>query len=153
MTTPVPDEHASHLIRSEERLTAGVRRVPYSRVRLEKFVVTETRTVTVEVRREEVRLVHLDLDSDAGTDAADGSQVVDSADGSVERWLTLCEERVAITTEVVPVERVRLQVDTVTVEREVTEPVRREEVVVETVGTTATGDDLTAGGTTEGVRV
>jgi stress response protein YsnF len=152
MTAPAPDDHGAHLIRSEERLTAGVRRVPYSRVRLEKFVVTETRTVTVEVRREEVRLVHLDPAPDAGTDVADGSPAAGAADGPVDRWLTLSEERVAITTEVVPVERVRLQVDTVTVEREVTEPVRREEVVVETMDTTPTGDELSAG-TTGGGRV
>lgn len=113
-----------YLIRSEERLNVGTRRVPSGRVRLEKYVVTETRTISVEVSREEVRLVHLDLaDLDGG-----GAEAASDAE---ERWLVVSEEQVVINKVVVPLERVRLQRNTVVVDRDVTEQVRRERIDVE----------------------
>lgn len=139
-----PDNTRAPLVRSEERLRADVHRVPYARVRLEKFVVTETRTVTVEVRREEVRVVHLDALDSAGA----GDAVAEGRDDSADRWLTLSEERVAITTEVVPVERVRLQIDTVTGEREVTGDVRVERFALQTIDP-STGDTVSTGAPTE----
>lgn len=141
---PDPDDPRAQLVRSEERLRTDVHRVPYARVRLEKFIVTETRTVTVEVRREEVRLVHLDATGPAGT----ADTVAAGPGQGVDRWLTLSEERVAITTEIVPIERVRLQIDTVTGERDVTAEVRVEQFAFETVDP-STGDILSTGAPTE----
>ena len=112
---------------SEERLAVTTVRVPARRVRLEKYVVTETRTFTVEVSREEVRLVDVALTE---ADPAGGSATADTADSG--RWMTLSEERVVVTTETVPVERVRLDVTTVVEERDVTEDLRREEITVDT---------------------
>jgi stress response protein YsnF len=53
---------------SAERLQVGRERVPTRIARLQKFIVTEQRTITVEVRHEEARLVYEDLP--AGEDAA-----------------------------------------------------------------------------------
>jgi uncharacterized protein (TIGR02271 family) len=112
------------LIRSEERLDITTSRVPSGRVRLEKFVVTETRTVIVEARREEVRVVRLDVDEAVAAGSAD-------TDEDPQRWLTLHEERVVVATEVVPVERVRLDVRTVVEHRDVTAELRSERVAFE----------------------
>ncbi|MEO5832358.1 MAG: DUF2382 domain-containing protein [Nakamurella sp.] len=109
------------LIRSEERLGVSTVRVPSRRVRLEKYVVTETRTITVQVSREEVRLVEVEwADPTATRDA------LDPADA--RRWLTVSEEQVVVTTTVVPVERVRLDVTEVTEGRTLTGELRRERV-------------------------
>ncbi len=143
------DRPPDGLIRSEERLDVSTRRVPSRRVRLEKFVVTETRTVEVEVSHEEVRLVYLDISADradsagspaspgsAGSPGSSGRPTTDlppaAADASdTGRWLTVSEERIVVSKEVVPVERVRLQINTVTEQRNVTEDVRREEIRLE----------------------
>ena len=112
--TPAPSGPA--LILSEERLAVSTVRVPDRRVRLEKFVVSETRTVTVRLDREEYRLVEMPVDDDAPSAPQDDPH----------RWLTLSEERVVVTTEVVPVARVRLAVATVSTDRDVTGDVRRD---------------------------
>ncbi|WP_111766184.1 DUF2382 domain-containing protein [Nakamurella deserti] len=112
---------------SEERLAISTVRVPSRRVRLEKYVVTETRTITVQVSREEVRLVDVDL-PDAGP--VDEHAPAGSS-GDADRWLTLSEERVVVTTETVPVERVRLEVSTVVEDRVVTDEIRREQIALE----------------------
>lgn len=115
-----------YLIRSEERLQVSTVPVRARRVRLEKYVVTETRTITVQVSREMVRLVDMDLDDDPT--GAPTPTTTDGTADDVGRWLALHEERVAITTEVVPVERVRLAVYSVTEQQDVTDSVRREHV-------------------------
>lgn len=138
MTTPAAGSAAEsrYLVRSEERLDVHTIQVPVGRARLEKFLVSETRTVTVEVTHEEVRLVRYDADG-AATDAggrplnpvhpavAPGADTNEFGNGrnhgNPGRWLTLSEERVIITREVVAVERVRLQVDTITEQQDVTE--------------------------------
>jgi stress response protein YsnF len=102
---------------SEERLHVGTRQRRV-RMRLERYTVTEEVTVTVPVKREEVRLVrdgYVEDDTPLGL-AADGESVV------------LVEEEPAVTREVVPRERVRLVTETVSEEATVIEPVRREEI-------------------------
>ena len=58
------------LVRSEERLNVSTQRFTTGRARLEKYLITETRTITVEVTREEVRLVHDDTSPTAPADPA-----------------------------------------------------------------------------------
>lgn len=108
---------------SEERLVATTERVPRTRVRLRKVVVTEERTLTVPVRREEYRLVREPI--------ADGVAVPGGSIESTEQEVVLYEERVIVTTEVVPVERVRLLKEDVVEERRVTGTVRRERIEVQ----------------------
>ena len=121
------------MIRSEERLRPRTELVPTRTARLEKYVVTEQRTITVEVRHEEVRLVYDDLPT--GAHAA-GPQ--DAASRRAPEFV-LSEERVEVRKVVVPVERVRLVVDTVTEQREVTDSVRSERIVAESTVAGADG--------------
>ena len=115
------------MTRSEEHLVAGTPEVEATRVRLRKYVVTETATVQVPVRREEVRLEH-----EPAPDPGPGGSVADVTDaGDVtdeQRDMILRAERPVVTTETVPVEHVRLGKDTVTGTETVTGEVRREEI-------------------------
>ena len=105
------------MTRSEERLVAGTVREPVTKVRLRKYLVTEQRQVTVPVTREEVRLEEVPVT--APEPAEDTTDVV------------LHAEQPVVTTETVPVERVRLTKQTVRDEQTVTAPVRREEIEYE----------------------
>jgi uncharacterized protein (TIGR02271 family) len=105
---------------SEERLRVETERVPRSRVRLQKVVVTEQRTVTVALRREEYRLVREAI--------ADGEPVPGGSIGPAEQEVVLYEERAVVTTEVVPVERIRLVKEEVVDTREISSQVRRERI-------------------------
>ena len=104
------------MTRSEERLVATTRREPVRRVRLRKYQVTEERQVTVPVTREEVRLE--EVPADAPPEPADGPVVLHA-------------ERPVVTTETVPVERVRLAKATVRGEETVTGTVRKERIDLE----------------------
>ena len=110
---------------SAERLRVGRERVPTRVARLQKFIVTEQRTITVEVRHEEARLVYEDVP--AGEDAE--ALLTRRADAAPE--LVLHEEQIQVTTRVVPVERVRAVVEQVTERREVSGEVRVERVEVQ----------------------
>ena len=111
-----------YLIRSEEQLQVRTDRVVSGYARLEKFVVTETRTITVEVSHEEFRLVrNPPTDPGAAPLQLDATGQNNSAD-----WLYLSREEVLVTKRVVPLERIRLEVFPVTDQRTITEPVRKE---------------------------
>lgn len=119
---PQPDASSSpgdHLVLSEERLRVSTTRVPSGWARLEKFLVTETQTITVEVTHEEVRVVR-------GPGPQDGSALPPNPGQNGARWMPVCREEVVISKRVVPVERVRLEVYPVTEQRQVTEELRKE---------------------------
>ncbi|TDS80681.1 uncharacterized protein (TIGR02271 family) [Amnibacterium kyonggiense] len=118
---PVPEPGV--MTASEERLHVETERVPRTRVRLRKVVVTEQRTLTVPVRREEYRLIREPI--------IDGEPVAGGAVGPEEQEVVLHEERIVLTTEVVPVERVRLVKEDVVEQREVTGEVRLERIELE----------------------
>ncbi|SNY42655.1 DUF2382 domain-containing protein [Paractinoplanes atraurantiacus] len=103
------------MTRSEERLVTGVRKEPVTKVRLRKHLVTEERQITVPVTREEVHLERVPVDA-PDVPAPD---------------TTLYAERPVVTTEKVPVERVRLRKQTVTDEETVTAPVHKEQIEFE----------------------
>jgi len=108
-----------YLTRSEEQLHVGTARVETGRARLRKVVVTEQQTVTVPVTREEVRVVREPIAPGEAVDATIGDAATD---------VVLTEERVVVNKEAVPVERVRLDTESVTEQREVTEAVRMEQI-------------------------
>jgi uncharacterized protein (TIGR02271 family) len=113
------------LVRSEEQLHVRTQSVPAGYARLEKYLVTETKTVTVEVTHEEVRLVHEPV--------ADGGRLPNSTRPSdpasdAGRWMILSREEVVVTKRTVPMERVRLDVYSVTEQREVTAEIRKEQI-------------------------
>jgi uncharacterized protein (TIGR02271 family) len=111
------------MTRSEERLHVGTENVETGRARLRKYVVTEEQNVTVPVTREEVRLEREPI-TEANVDhAMDGPALSDE-----EHEMVLNEERVVVDKETVPVERVKLDTETVTENRRVSEDVRKEQI-------------------------
>jgi len=111
------------MTRSEERLRAGTERVEAGRARLRKYVVTDTEQVEVPVSREEVRLEREPV-TEANRDAAySGGDITEE-----EHEVTLHQERPVVQTEAVPVERVRLDKETVTDTETVSGEVRKERV-------------------------
>ena len=119
-------DHTVDVVLAEERLTAGTRTVERGRVRVAKRVVVEERTVTVQVRREELVVEHLP----AGSGTLDEAPARTTGGPVLE--LTLAEEEVEVVTRVVPRERVRVYVDTVSSTEAVEATVAREEAAVET---------------------
>jgi uncharacterized protein (TIGR02271 family) len=117
-----PDLNTVDVVRSEEQLRVSTVPVPKERIRFEKVIVTEEKTVTVTVRREELRIVREPVE--AGTDRTTPGGQEPAADLD----LVLHEERIITTTEVVPVERVRVRVTQVTEDLPVTDTVRKERV-------------------------
>ena len=105
------------MTRSEERLVAHTEQEPVEKVRLRKYLVTEERQITVPVTREEVRLERVPADApDADDDDITPTDVI------------LHAQQPVVTTETVPVERVRLGKETVTEDETITRPVRKERI-------------------------
>ena len=129
------------LVRSEEQLNVDKERVESGQVRLRKYVVNETETVEVPVEREEVRLTREPI-----SEADRANYRGDIADG--EASVTLHEERVNVTKESVPVEKVSLNKETVRGTERVSEELAKERIETEgdivdgTQGCHAEGRDL-----------
>jgi len=114
------------MTRSEEELRVGTEAGERGRVRLRKYVTTEQVQQTVPVQREEVRVEREPI-TDANLDAATSGPDISEA----EHEVTLREEEPVVEKRAVPKERVRLDTDTVTEERQVGEEVRKEQIEVE----------------------
>ena len=114
------------MTRSEEQLTVGTARQEAGRVRLRKFVTTEQVQQTVPVQREEVR-----IEREPITDANVGQALDGPAISEEEHEVVLHEERPVVQKEAVPVERVRLDKETITEEATVTDEVRKEQIEVD----------------------
>jgi len=108
---------------SEERLNVGTQRVETGRARLRKYVVTENVTRTVPVTHEEAV-----IEREPITDANIGNAMDGPAISEEEHEVTLHGEQAVVTKEAVPVERVRLNTQTVTEQQQVTDTVRKEQV-------------------------
>jgi uncharacterized protein (TIGR02271 family) len=114
------------MTRSEEELRVGTADRERGRARLRKYVVEEQVTQTVPVRREEVRVEREPI-TDANVGAAtDGPEISEE-----QHEVVLHEEEPVAEKRVVPKERVRLDKDVRTEQREVSDTVRREEVDVD----------------------
>ena len=114
------------MTRSEEELRVGTSQRERGRVRLRKYVTTEHEQITVPVQREEVRIEREPI-TDANLDAATSGPAISEE----EHEVTLREETPVVEKRVVPRERVRLDTETVTDERQVSEEVRKEQIEVE----------------------
>jgi uncharacterized protein (TIGR02271 family) len=118
----------SAMTRSEEQLRVGTAKTEVGRARLRKFVVTENVTQTVPVSREEVRIEREPItDANLG-DAMDGPAISEE-----EHEVVLHAEQPVVQKEAVPVERVRLDKETVTEQAQVNETVRKEQIEMEGV--------------------
>jgi uncharacterized protein (TIGR02271 family) len=117
------------MTRSEEELRVGKTQRESGRARLRKYVVTDEVTETVPVQREEVR-----IEREPITDANVGNAMDGPAISEEEHEVVLHEEEVVAEKRAVPKERVRLDKDTVTEERQISEEVRREEIDIDDSG-------------------
>ena len=133
-------EPVADLILSAEVARPGVRQVTAGTVRIGKRIVTETRTVTVEVRREELYVERtaapeVPLDLADGADGADGAVGANaSAPGAPGQGpvlvLALLEEVPEVVIRVVATERVSVFVDRVEGTETVDTDLRHEEVAL-----------------------
>jgi uncharacterized protein (TIGR02271 family) len=114
------------MTRSEEELRVGTQTRERGRARLRKYVTTEQQTVTVPVSREEVRVEREPI-TDANLDAATSGPDISEE----EHEVTLHEETPVVEKRAVPKERVRLDTETVTEDRQVSEDVRKEQIEVD----------------------
>jgi Domain of unknown function (DUF2382)/PRC-barrel domain len=125
----------SAMTRSEERLAVGTERVPTTRARVVKYVVTEEVQITVPIRREEVRVEHVPLDAPE----VPGESLTEAQPGvpgggtqtALPGEIILHTERPVVTVEVVPVERVRLRTEVIEGQETITDQVQREQIVLE----------------------
>jgi len=121
------------MTRSEEQLRVRTEQAATTRVRLVKYVVTEEVQVTVPVRREEVRLEEVPVDSpDPGPGeslAPEGRHAAAGTDLPDE--IVLHREEPVVSVRVVPAERVRLRTDVVEGQARVSGQVQREQIVVD----------------------
>jgi uncharacterized protein (TIGR02271 family) len=108
---------------SEEQVAVGTQTREAGRARLRKHVVTENVTQTVPVQREEARVVREPITDDNRPAAESGPEISEE-----EHEVVLHEERPVVEKEAVPVERVRLDTETVTDDVTVSEDVRKEKV-------------------------
>ena len=114
------------MTRSEEEVRIGTADRERGRARLRKYVVTEQVQKTVPVRREEVRIEREPItDANVG-DATSGPEI-----SSEEHEVVLHEEEPVAEKRAVPKERVRLDKDVQTEERQVSDTVRKEEIEVD----------------------
>ncbi len=97
------------ITRSEEQLRTTTETVVVRRLRLRKYIVTEERTITVQLRREEFRIEEVPP-TDPGVPAPAGREGADTylSGEDHEATMVLYAERPLISTEVVPVERIHL---------------------------------------------
>jgi uncharacterized protein (TIGR02271 family) len=114
------------MTRSEEELRVGTADRESGRVRLRKYVVEDEVTQTVPVRREEVRVEREPITDANVDDATSGPEI-----SSEEHEVVLREEEVVAEKRAVPKERVRLDKDVETDEREVSETLRKEQIDID----------------------
>ena len=122
------------MTRSEEQLRVGTETAEVGRARLRKYVTTERETVSVPVSREEVR-----LEREPITEANRGNAYDGPAISEEEHEVVLHAERPVVDVEAVPVERVRLDKETVTGTERVAGEVRKEQIEMDGVDDTVTG--------------
>ncbi|MEX3508229.1 PRC and DUF2382 domain-containing protein [Kocuria carniphila] len=117
------DRDDASVVRHEEQLKVGTQERETGRARLRKYVVTDHETVDVPVEREEVSVER--------TPIRDG-QARTGTIGEEEVEVSLHEERPVVEKEVVAVEEVGLNKETVRDTQRVEADVRKEQVDVET---------------------
>ncbi len=126
---PTDDQLPDEMIRSEEQLHVSTVFRPAEMVRIRKVVVTEEVTVTVSLRREEIRIEHLPVTAEVSDTDLAALSAQAAATQSAE--LVLLEEQPVVEKRVVPYERVRFSKQIVTEERQVTDQVRKERITTD----------------------
>ena len=110
---------------SAEVAHVAVERIPVESVRISKRVVTETRTITVQVRREELHLERRALTTPADADSTPGRP--DDRGPEPILVLVLHEEVPEVVKRIVAVEEIRVFIDDVQSTETVATSLRHEE--------------------------
>ncbi|MBO1768330.1 YsnF/AvaK domain-containing protein [Allobranchiibius sp. GilTou38] len=108
----------------EEQLRTGTRRRPSTKVRFRKVVITEEQTITVSVRREELRVDRMDITGDSPDSDTEWVE-------QQEHVMVLHAEVPVFTMQTRPVESVRITVERVAGQQEVADQVRTEHIAVD----------------------
>lgn len=124
--TGASDDDGAEVVLREEQLRIGTEWVAVERVRLVRTVVTETVTLRVQRRREELRVERLPVRDGAPGPAGD----LPGGAPPEPLVIVLHQEEPEVTLRTVPVERVRVHVDRRTRQQPVRAELRREEVEV-----------------------
>jgi len=111
------------MTRSEEELRVGTAPRERGRARLRKYVVAENVETTVPVQREEPRVEREPITDENIDQAMSGPEISEA-----EHEVVVREEEPVVEKRTVPKERVRLEKDTATEERPVSEDVRKERI-------------------------
>ncbi|WP_297189353.1 PRC and DUF2382 domain-containing protein [uncultured Corynebacterium sp.] len=111
---------SNDIILEKEKLNVGTERVASGEARLRKYQVEETETVEVPVTREEVRIERTPISPEEAKNYV-GSD-------ATEATVTLHEDKVNLTKESVPVERVSLGTEQIQETRTVTDTVKHDEI-------------------------
>ncbi|QHC68872.1 DUF2382 domain-containing protein (plasmid) [Rathayibacter sp. VKM Ac-2759] len=130
MSDPGPrtaGEEPITVVRSEERLDVTTVWTPTERLRVRKVIVTEERTITVTLRREE-----LVIEREALETLPDGADLGSQESAPEPITLVLHAEEPVLTTRVIPVERVHVMIDRIVAMQSATEEVRKERVDIQT---------------------
>ena len=114
------------MTRSEEELRVGTTQRESGRVRLRKYVETEEVEQTVPVQREEVRIEREPITDDNRDAALSGPDISEE-----EHEVVLHEEEIVAEKQTVPKERIRVETDQVTDERQVSDTLRKEQIDVD----------------------
>lgn len=125
----------SAMTRSEETLHLDKQTETIGKARLRKYIVTENVTQTVPVSHEEVRIEREPVTDANRGDAVSGGDITEEV-----HEVELKGERVAVSKETVPVERVRIDTDTVTEDQEVSEQLRKEQIEADSDGINGSED-------------
>lgn len=124
---PATGRGDEEMVRSEERLRVGTEEHESGRARLRKIVVTENVTTTVPITHEEVRVVREPI-KPGDRNVGRGTM------GNAETEVILHAEEAVVRKEAVPVERVHLETEKVTEQKEVSADVRKEQVEYDAPG-------------------
>lgn len=122
-TAPVTRSEDSAMTRSEEQVRVGTQTRETGRAVLRKHIVTENVSQTVPVSHEEAKVVHEPITPENYDRSVDGPEITEAV-----HEVTLHEEVPVVDKKVVPVERVRLNTETVTEQQTVSTDVRKEQI-------------------------
>ena len=132
-TPPAGDQDQVEVTLSEEELVVDKQQAVVERVRLRKVIVEEDVTVTVTLRREELRVEREAVPADTPVARGDGDAQL--SDGELV-FVLLAEEPV-VRKRVVPTERIRVARDTVVEHERIDAQVRKERAEVDSTPTTS----------------
>ncbi|WP_026403245.1 MULTISPECIES: DUF2382 domain-containing protein [Actinomadura] len=134
----------TEIVRCEEQIHVGTERHEAGRVRVRKWIETETVERTVPCTHDEIK-----IDREPITGAQPGTRVTITED---DKEIVLYEERPVVTKEAVPVERVRVRTEQVQDEQTVRSELRKERVEVTREGEAGRSRDTAGGRRTGGGR-